>query len=519
MAFKGSENYTTMLNNLTMSPGDVIGFVDIEKEMDLTVTEANTNYHNRLRESARNDYVIIPDNTDSSYINANSPVKRRKMVNYRIDTYLDIALCNGNIFTAEIQGNQIITSESNDPLLYDSLHALMTRLWISADNKYLEENNTFNHTMDELKALNTKYNLSDAHTHQALPESLKALLPQLRTFWEDSHYTQQANFEKNFLQSFFAFRKCPHALLRGDNFINYSASSITSLLANFFYTNDLEVSLIEPCFDNLPDLLKDGGTIPKPLPERQIKKIIQGEDPDIHIGDVIFLVNPNNPTGFSLENYGASAYHALAQYCEANNKILVLDFTFMPFILEDEDRAVCDIYELFNGYSFNYLTIEDTGKILPVMDTKASILHASDGLVAEISRAHTNYILRVSPFILQVLTFILDRLAQDGLGPLYDLYRSNRRYLRQMIRQHDLPLEVTPAPDSLSIAWIRITNGLSASYLQNALRRNNIEILIGNNFFWSDKSQGGGYIRIALARERKEFIESIDTFIHTLKVL
>jgi aspartate/methionine/tyrosine aminotransferase len=226
--------------------------------------------------------------------------------------------------------------------------------------------------------------------------------------------------------------------------------------------------------------------------------------------DVVFLVNPNNPTGFCLDEFGDKAFRELARYCHDHDKLLVLDLCFMPFICRDPKFKHIDCYEILNEYDVNYITIEDTGKIFPIMDTKAAIMHVSDRLVPKFERLHTNYILRHSPFVLKIVTnFIKDSIATD-LAASYNLVQQNYNYLAEAIKNHRLPLSISKRTANLSIAWLAVRPPLTGQDVQQAAQKQGIELLKGSNFFWDNPDQGLHFIRIALARNTKEFEQTID---------
>ncbi|MFP3686292.1 hypothetical protein SB847_21545, partial [Bacillus sp. SIMBA_026] len=52
--------------------------------------------------------------------------------------------------------------------------------------------------------------------------------------------------------------------------------------------------------------------------------------------DAVFLVDPNNPTGFSLFSLFSPTDHAfreVVRFCVDHDKLLVMDFCFASFIL------------------------------------------------------------------------------------------------------------------------------------------------------------------------------------------
>ena len=65
--------------------------------------------------------------------------------------------------------------------------------------------------------------------------------------------------EQDFITAFFELQRQPTALRTGRPLLAYAASISTMVVATYLMQRKLSVSLIEPCFDNLHDLLKNQG--------------------------------------------------------------------------------------------------------------------------------------------------------------------------------------------------------------------------------------------------------------------
>jgi aspartate/methionine/tyrosine aminotransferase len=524
----GLQPYLNVMRRLARMDGDVVGFINIDNKMTMGMDDAIMEYRSALKAKHRKDRVVVPSTADDTYVHSNDydgTMLIRKLGNYRFQDKFDIAVCDGVVFVCRQMPDGIEVQEITDRVAYDAYRKLLTDLWIAADNNAAGRDSTkdINSTVSELHALLTPYNIADAHTHQQHSETQDvAIVQQLPKLWETSHYTEQTAIETAFLETLFRLRGCPTALTSGKNYINYSASSIIALISNFIRSNHLSISLISPCFDTLPDLLKDGGTLPLPISETLL------HDPDRlyeRLGaqvttDALFIVNPNNPTGFCLDEFGEQGFRELARFCHNRGITLVIDLCFMLFICRDPAFEHIDCYKILDEYQVDYVTIEDTGKILPTMDTKAAVLHVSPGLVGKFERLHTNYILRHSPFVLQIATaFMEDGIASD-LRTSYDLLATNRAYLKNSIRKHQLPLAIEERRAALSVAWLRISaKSLTADDVYNTARKHNIVLLPGDKFFWDDPSKGAQYLRIALAREQNVFQETVDALANVLRQL
>jgi histidinol-phosphate/aromatic aminotransferase/cobyric acid decarboxylase-like protein len=79
----------------------------------------------------------------------------------------------------------------------------------------------------------------------------------------------------------------------------------------------MRVGLIEPCFDNLPDLMRHMQVPMHPLDESlffDTSKIYENLMEKAIMLDPICLVDPNNPTGFSLFADGSEAFDEVVRF-------------------------------------------------------------------------------------------------------------------------------------------------------------------------------------------------------------
>src|SRR5689334_19948213 len=110
-------------------------------------------------------------------------------------------------------------------------------------------------TQHEIEALRYEYNLADAHTHQAQSLSQRAIVERLPQIWYESEKKLQAESEQRFVETFFRVQKQPTALNPNNALLVYAASIGMVITANYLMKQKMSVSLIEPCFDNLRDIL------------------------------------------------------------------------------------------------------------------------------------------------------------------------------------------------------------------------------------------------------------------------
>ncbi|MCZ0204277.1 pyridoxal phosphate-dependent aminotransferase [Streptomyces sp. UMAF16] len=361
-------------------------------------------------------------------------------------------------------------------------------------------------TQHEIQALRTEFNLADAHTHQRQSATQHEIVGRLPELWYEAEEGLQATYEQRFTEAFFRLHRQPTALARNKTLLSYAASISTMVVAMYLKQRRAAVTLVEPCFDNLHDVLSNMGVPLYPVEESAL------HDPDrIYTElkrrvrtDALFLVDPNNPTGFTLMRHGRKGLEEVVRFCKDHHKLLVIDFCFASFTLYDPELARFDVYELLEESGVSYLAIEDTGKTWPVQDAKAAMLTASEDIKEDIYNLHTSVLLNVSPFVLNMLTQYVENSRKDGLASVRDVLDTNRAAVREALRGTILDYQEPVA--KTSVAWARITHPeLTATELQRELRAEGVYVLPGRYFYWSQPGRGEPYVRMALAREPEMF--------------
>lgn len=369
-------------------------------------------------------------------------------------------------------------------------------------------------TQHQLHALTKDYNLADAHTHQSQSPSQRKIVENLPKLWYEAGKLKQKDLDERFLKAFFKFHKQDHAL-KTPTLLVYAASIAMVIFANYFQKKKLSVSLITPCFDNLHDILMHMQVPLKPLKEDWLHnhdKIYENLKKNVKT-DVIFLVSPNNPTGWELtgsdkKDY-AKGFKEVIRFCKDHNKILAFDFCFASFILPDLNIPTFDVYKLLEQSDVSYLTVEDTGKTWPLQDAKVALIKTSKDIYEEIYNIHTAYLLNVSPFILNLVTAYIQDSMKDRCKSIYTLLDRNRN-IAQGIMDGSM-LEFQKPQSEVSVAWFKIKSPkVKATELQAyILNTKHVYVLPGTYFFWHDRKIGEHFIRVALARDTEMFEPAI----------
>ena len=366
-------------------------------------------------------------------------------------------------------------------------------------------------TQHEVQALKHKYNFADAHTHQSQSISQLEIVKRLPELWLESEQIKQEVLNRRFIQTFYKVRKIESALMPNNIMLHYAASVATIQVANFLLKKRLTVSLLEPCFDNLYEILMH-----MEIPLSPLKEDLLHEEDKIYENlknhvktDALFIIDPNNPTGFTLlDKKNKQSFENLVRFCKDYDKILIIDYCFANFLMNDEEIELYDTYKILRESGVKYMAIEDTGKTWPIQDAKIAMLKVSDNLYDELYSIYTAYILNVSPFILNFLTEYIKDSQKHQFASTKNLLNTNRRIIEEIF--DNSILKIQNPKGKVSVAWCEIMDpNLTATELQRILCTGGVYVLPGTYFFWHNPAQGERYIRIALARNTDNFLEGM----------
>lgn len=223
--------------------------------------------------------------------------------------------------------------------------------------------------------------------------------------------------------------------------------------------------------------------------------------------DALVLVDPNNPTGFSIFADGAATFKEIVRFCVDHKKLLVLDLCFAAFILANGQQRV-DVYEILESSGVSYVAMEDTGKTWPLQDAKCASLLASRDITHDIYQIVTSVLLNVSPFVLKLVTRYIQDSGADDFASVREVLEINRKCAQS--RLAGTLLKYCEPQIKTSVAWFQISDpALDADSLQAHLLQSNIYVLSGKYFYWNNPEQGQRYIRIALARRPEMFSQAM----------
>ena len=366
-------------------------------------------------------------------------------------------------------------------------------------------------TQHEIAALKTRFNLADAHTHQSQSASQRRIIESLPNLWYSAENHSQYQSEQEFIETFFRFHGQHRALeRRNEIYLVYAASIGMQIAATYLRKEGLRVGLIEPCFDNLHDLMQHLQIPMSPLGEQLLREpsaIYRNLQDRAGELDALVLVDPNNPTGFSLFSPRPDAFREVVRFCADHDKLLILDLCFAAFFLAS-GQPRCDVYEILEDSGVRYIVMEDTGKTWPLQDAKCATIMASRDLDDEIYQIVTSVLLNVSPFILKLVTRYIQDSTADDFASVAEILELNRERARAQL--DGVLLRYCEPMVKTSVAWFEIRDPrVSADDLQSYLLRHQIYVLSGRYFYWDNPALGQRFIRVALARDPHVFGQAV----------
>lgn len=366
-------------------------------------------------------------------------------------------------------------------------------------------------TQHEIEALKTRFNLADAHTHQKQSPTQRQIVESLPDLWYSAESQSQYQSEQEFIETFYRCHGQHRALKRRNEiYLVYAASIAMHITATYLRKERMKVGLIEPCFDNLHDLMKHLQVPMSPLTEQMlgdpstVYRNLQEHARDL---DALVFVDPNNPTGFSLFSPRPDAFLEIVRFCVDHKKLLILDLCFAAFMLASGQKRY-DVYDILEDSGVRYIAMEDTGKTWPLQDAKCATIMASRDLNDEIYPILTSVLLNVSPFVLKLVTRYVQDSVDDNFASIREVLDVNRQCARTQL-DGTLLRYIEPMVKT-SVAWFEIKDPkLTADALQAYLLEHQIYVLSGKYFYWHDPARGQRYIRIALAREPRVFEQAL----------
>jgi aspartate/methionine/tyrosine aminotransferase len=322
--------------------------------------------------------------------------------------------------------------------------------------------------------------------------------------------TSRREIEREFLVGYWGLAGQSRAVGLNTSMACYSASTAIEITANYLKKFHLRTALIEPTFDNLPSILQRVGVDLVSLQEDDIFPSIKFDKLFALELDAVFLVLPNNPTGRFLDKV---AFNEIVAFCAEHKILLVVDFCFRFF----SEAMSWDQYGMALDADCSFLFIEDTGKTWSLLDLKTALITAHPRIFTEIKRIHNEFLLNVSPFVLELIhQFIVS--AQNSVEfEIVNVAQERRKYLRD--RLAGTLLQPVNLNSRISFEWLQIVSEHDDLSIWELLKTVGVYTLPGSLFYWKTPLMGAKKMRIALMRNQDEFVYGVDKIVTALKTL
>ncbi|HSW99787.1 MAG TPA: aminotransferase class I/II-fold pyridoxal phosphate-dependent enzyme [Patescibacteria group bacterium] len=365
-------------------------------------------------------------------------------------------------------------------------------------------------TQLEIPRLPEIFNLTDGHAHRPLSEAERGITDKLSELFSSVDREQQPVLEDAYVTAFYALTHQTVDKDKTQYLFLPSASISLEIIANYVRLNKMSLALTEPCFDNLANIFMRHDIPLESISDVYLEMDGWGGRLESIRSDVICIVSPNNPTGIA---YTQANFEQLVAYCKKENKLLILDTSFRAYRPAD---SIFDEYKYLQESGIDYMVVEDTGKTWPTKELKTSILAVSPSLYKQVFNIYTDFIYHHSPFVIKLLTKLIDNSAADGLQSVHSIVETNRKALSEAVEGTILE---SLQKKYTSVAWLAVKSEMTATEVAAKLAEDDIFVLPGNHFFWSDKSLGNKFIRVALVRDPALFGAAAKRLRSTLLVI
>jgi len=304
-------------------------------------------------------------------------------------------------------------------------------------------------TLTEIEAIGLKsqYDLANGHASYELAPTQQKIIDNLPKIWSESAQQKSRDAENMFKHAFLQLANTPSLLHYSHFKICPTASNSIDIVAAWLAVKKYKTALIEPTFDNLYLILKRRGVALYALPEKALHEREFSE----HIShvDAVFIVNPNNPTGKMISR---ELFFEIITWCKAHNKLLVIDNSFRFFVPQ-----LFDMYELLINENVDFLSLEDTGKVWPTQEIKASLLFTSKKIYREVNAIYDEIFICHSNFALRLLTeFFTDAHTKGLAKSVWEKVNERRKSFRDALDNRILSVHPESQHSTLSVEWIKV---------------------------------------------------------------
>jgi aspartate/methionine/tyrosine aminotransferase len=360
-------------------------------------------------------------------------------------------------------------------------------------------------TRYEVIGLGKEFNFADGHAYHAMPAMYASVEERLAEIWRATASKNIQDLEVEFKDAL--ARLLGSAALRDSTTFSISptASSSIDIVSAYLASERIRVGLVTPAFDNLHLMMRRRGVDVTPIPEAEFIDIERLRERVVR-GDVgcVFLVSPNNPTGFRLNR---TEFAELCTLCAKLDRLLVVDLTFRFYTEEPYDE-----YEILQSSGVKYFTIEDTGKTWPTHDMKASLLAYSRDVAALAREIYEEIFLCSSGFALSLFAQLFHITHEEGIAKcILDEARRRRAQVDAALAGTQYRSTSGRGGVVLPLAWLDCEpSGLSDMEVTYGLRSTGIAVLPGRHFFWHHPGHSTNFVRLSLLRPDDVLRDGLD---------
>jgi aspartate/methionine/tyrosine aminotransferase len=356
----------------------------------------------------------------------------------------------------------------------------------------------------EIDSLHRCLNLTDGHAFRQWSAAEEEIIERSPRLFRNHSRQMQAGIEREYIKDFLHLGKQTWDGQAFGYLMCFTASMAFEIIANYLRLNQLTLTLIEPCFDNLADIFLRHRIPVLPFSDAWLESRNDEFQQALSsiTTDAICLVTPNNPTGNTLSEENL---RSLVTFCKQNQIVLILDNCFRAYLprnsLYDQHRIILDA-------DIDAFLIEDTGKTWPTAEIKAPFFAVTrgHGLFEQTYAIYTDFLLHVSPVGIKLVHEFVRLSQQDDMAYIHEIVAVNRTQLYESISGTFL----TPVERRFSsVAWLRIDHKWDGLQLKQFLDERSVFVLPGHQFFWHDRRQGERFIRVALTRDAEMFREAV----------
>lgn len=372
----------------------------------------------------------------------------------------------------------------------------------------------------EIDGLHNNFCLADGHAYQDLHPDFGKIINNLPQIWSEAAEQSIPEAERLFnhayatfigsslLKDYKHFRICP------------TASNSIDLIGAVLKYLALPAVLIEPTFDNLALLVRRRGVSLTAIADKVFIDVAEAGQiaerlPHLQYIGALFIVHPNNPTGLTLS---AAGFQNIIQFCKKHQIIMVIDNCFRVY-----RRELFDDYQMLIDSGVSFIAFEDTGKVWPTQDLKASLIYFSEDLGGIFNEIYNEVYLCVSNFTLRVLANFFEQTRVTGLKKTtWDLVDKRREIIRKVITGSSISVPQVSLESKLPVEWLQY-NDTDKDDLDLCLefKKHHLAVLPGRQFYWnsSHKAVNQKYIRLSLMKREAVFLKGVNILDHCCKRL